>query len=164
MKLLLTTVIAVVCLNSCVFESPFGSEALIPVEAKLLGRWEEVAAKADAQSERMLVLQHSANEYVVEYPVGAEAMVFRAYAVELEGTRYIQVQLLGTAEGPAKPEDRKYHLLKVSVDGKALEMRTLEPDVLGKDRRDSARLKAAFAAHKDDPKLFGEPVKFRRIK
>ena len=164
MKLLLTVVTALVCLNSCVFEEPFGAGAEIAVEPKLLGRWEEVAAGADAQPERMLVLQHSANEYVVEYPVGAKAMVFRAYAVELEGARYIQVQLLGTAEGPAKPEDRKYHLLKVSVDGDALEMRTLEPDVLGKVRRDSARLKAAFAAHKDDPKLFGEPVKFRRIK
>lgn len=164
MKLLLTSVISVVCLSSCVFEEPFGARAQIAVEAKLLGRWEEVAAKSDAQPERMLVLQHSANEYVVEYPVGDKAMVFRAYAVELEGARYIQVQLIGTAEGPAKPEDRKYHLLKVSVDGDALEMRTLEPDVLGKDRRDSARLKAAFAAHKDDPKLFGEAVKFRRIK
>lgn len=164
-ELLLTAVIALVCLNSCVFEAPFGSEAQIAVEAKLLGRWEEVAARSDAQPERMLVLQHSANEYVVEYPVGAKAMVFRTYAVELEGARYIQVQLIGTAgEGPVKPADRKYHLLKVSVDGDALEMRMLDPDVLGKDRGDSAQLKAAFAAHKDDPKLFGEPVKFRRIK
>ena len=83
-ELLLTAVISLVCLNSCVFEAPFGSKAEIAVEPKLLGRWEEVAARADAQPDRMLVLQHSANEYVVEYPVGAKAMVFRAYAVELD--------------------------------------------------------------------------------
>ena len=168
MKSLLAAVIPLLLLNSCVFESPFETSAKIPTDEKLLGRWEEVPDKPDAQSDtkpdRMLVLQHSANEYVVEYPVGAKAMFFRAFAVQLEGKPYIQIQLLGTAEGPAKPEDRKYHLLKVAVDGDKVEMRTLDAAVLGKNPGDTAGMKAAFALHKDDPNLFGEVVKFRRVK
>lgn len=163
MKILLAAVISLVFLNSCVFEAPFEATAKIPVDAKLLGRWELVAEKGE-NADRMLVLQHAATEYVVVYPVGDKAMFFRAYAVELAGGNYIQVQLTGTAEGPVKPEDRKYHLLKVGVDGDTLEMRTLEPDVLGKEPADSAQLQARFAKHKDDPKLFGKAAKFRRLK
>ena len=89
MKSLLAAVIPLLMLSSCVFESPFETAARIPTDTRLLGRWEEVPDKPDAQPERMLVLQHSANEYVVEYPVGAKAMFFRAYAVQLEGKPYI---------------------------------------------------------------------------
>ncbi len=164
MKLLLTAAASLIFLNACVFESPFEAEAKIAVETKLLGKWDEVSGDADGRHDRMLVLQHSANEYLVEYPLGEKAMVFRAHAVDLAGGKYIQVQLIGTADGPVKPEDRKYHLLKIHVDGDALEMRTIDPEVLGKPAGDFARMKATFAEHKDDPKLFGEPVKFRRIK
>ena len=163
MKFLLTAVVSLICLNSCVFEAPFDAEAKIATEPKLLGRWENVTKQTAGAPERMLVLQHSANEYIVQYPAGDKAMFFRAYAVELEGSRYIQIQLLGTAEGPVKPEERKYHLLKVSVAGDSLEMRTIDPEVLGNDHRDSSQLKAVFAKLKDDPKLFDEPVKFTRI-
>lgn len=150
-------------LNSCVFESPFETEAKIPVDTALLGRWESIPADPKRAAQRMLVLQHSANEYLVEYPVGEKAMFFRAFAVSLAGAEFIQIQLIGTAAGTVKPGDRKYHLLEVSVDGDALEMRTINPEVLGSDLGDSAQMKAAFIGHKNDPKLFSEPEKFRRI-
>ncbi len=164
MKTCLALAVSVLFLNSCVFEAPFESEAKMPVDAKLLGRWEEVKDKTEGDPDRMLVLQNSANEYVVQYPVGEKAMFFRAYGVELEGEKYIQIQLTGTAEGAAKPEDRKYHLLKISLDGDSLEMRTINAALLGKDIKESAAMKAAFKAHKDDPNLFEEPGKFKRIK
>jgi hypothetical protein len=164
MKAYLTAVVALLLLNSCVFEAPFESEAKIPLDSKLLGRWEQVKDNPGDSPNRMLVLQHTANEYVVEYPVGEKAMYFRAYGVELEGANYIQVQLIGTAEGPAKPEERKYHLLKVSVEGDALDMRTINADLLGKNLKDSTAMKAAFKAHKADADLFQEPSKFKRLK
>ena len=164
MKTMLTAIVSLLLLNSCVFESPFESESKSPVDGKLLGRWEEVSDKADDKANKMLVLQHSANEYVVEYPVGAEAMYFRAFAIELSGGKYIQIQLIGSADKPLKAEDRKYHLLKVSAVDDAMEMRTIDPEVLGREGGTTEQLKAAFAAHKDDPKLFAEPARFRRMK
>jgi hypothetical protein len=164
MKTLLTGLVSVLFLNSCVFEFPFETEAKIPVETKLLGRWEEVPDKPDDKANQMLVIQHSANEYVVEYPVGDEATYFRAFAVELAGGKYIQIQLIGSADKPVEAADRKYHLLKVGVDGDASEMRTIDEDILGKDLAGTAQMKAAFAEHKDDPKLFADPAKFRRVK
>lgn len=164
MKTLLTAVASLLFLNSCVFDSPFEAEAKIPVDGKLLGRWEEVADKADEKANQMLIIQHSPNEYVVEYPVGAEAMYFRAFGIELSGGKYIQIQLIGSADKPVKAEDRKYHLLKVSEGEDAMEMRTIDPEVLGREDGTTEQLKAAFATHKDDPKLFAEPAKFRRVK
>jgi hypothetical protein len=164
MKTLSVLALSVFLLNSCVFEFPFENDAKFPVEEGVLGRWEEVKDKTDGAPDRMLVLQNSPNEYVIEYPVGGKAMYFRAFAVELEGAEYMQIQLTGTAEGAAKPADRKYHLLKVRLDGDSLEMRTIRAELLGKDIKDSAGMKAAFKAHKDDADLFAEAVKFSRIK
>ena len=160
----LSVILGSLCLlNSCMFDAPFEKEAGLPVDPALLGRWESLPADPKRASERMLVLQHSANEYLVEYPVGEKAMFFRAFAVDLAGSRFIQAQWIGTAEGPVKPQDRKCHLLKVDVTGDTLEMRSINPEVLGNNLGDPARMKAAFASHKDDARLFGEPENFRRI-
>lgn len=50
-------------------------------------------------------------------------MYFRAFAVDLDSQRYIQIQLIGTADGPVKPENRKYDLLKAVLSDGELERR-----------------------------------------
>jgi hypothetical protein len=162
MKALISAMVSLFVLNSCVFEEPFESKAIVPVDQALVGCWNEVPKDPAAVPNRMLVLQHSENEYLVQYPVGEKAMFFRAFAVTLAGGSFIQIQLIGAAEGPVKPADRKYHLLKVSVNGDAMEMWTINPDALGKNLGDPARMKAAFIAHKDDAGLFTESGKFRK--
>jgi len=164
MKTLLASLVAVFLLNSCVFDEPFAAKAEIPITQALLGRWELVADPADAKPERMVVLQHSENEYVVAYPLGGDAMAFDAYPVKLEGRDFVQIQLIGTVKGPVEAKDRKYHLLQVKLDGDQLELRTLDADVIGKDHKTSADLLAAFKAHKDDDGLFEKPARFRRMK
>ena len=149
-------------LTSCVFESPFETEAKIPVDSALLGRWEEVHGNQKRTVERMLVLQHSANEYLVHYPEGEKGMYFRAFAVDLAGQRCVQIQLIGTADGPVKPENRKYHLLKVELKKDELEIRTIKSEILGKGLKGTDALRDAFAKHKDHADLFGDPVSFRR--
>lgn len=164
MKTLLASIVLTLFLSSCVFEAPFSAKAEIPINSKLLGRWESVPDAADAKPERLLVLQHSDNEYVVAYPLGDKSMAFRAFPVNLEGAEYVQLQLIGTVDGPVKPEDRKFHLLKLKLDGDQLSIQTLNPNVIGKDHKSTADLLAAFKAHKDDPTLFDEPSAFRRTR
>jgi hypothetical protein len=165
MKTLISVLMPAFFLTSCVFENPFEPEAKLPVDGRLLGRWEEVGTSDKSSVNRMLVLQHSDHEYLVQYPVGEKAMFFRAYAIELADERPVQIQLIGTAEGAVKLEDRKYHLLEVAATGEdGLEIRTIKPETLGKDLRDTESLRAAFTAHKNDAELFGEPMRFRRLK
>jgi hypothetical protein len=165
MKTMLLPVVLMILLASCVFESPFETTAKVPVDRSLLGRWEEAASNEKLVANHMLVLQHSENEYLVQYPEGEKAMYFRAFAVELAGQCCIQIQLIGAADdGPVKPENRKYHLLKVALNRDEVEIRTIKPEMLGKDLRDTESLRAAFSTHKDQKDLFGNPVKFRRVK
>lgn len=164
MKTLLASLVSVFLLNSCVFDEPFAAKAEIPVDGKLLGRWELVQDSANSKPERMVVLQHSENEYVVAYPLGGDAMAFRAYPVKLEGRDFVQIQLIGTVKGPVEAKDRKYHLLEVKLDGDQLELRTLDADVIGKDHKTRADLLAAFKAHMNDAGLFQKPARFRRMK
>lgn len=163
MKTQIPALLLLLFLTSCVFEEPFEPDAKIPVNTALLGRWESVPSDSKKASESMLVLQHSANEYAVQYPVGEKAMFFRAIGVELSGQQYIQVQWIGTAEGPVKPDERKYHLVKIELSGDQLSMSTLDPNVLGKDKTTTKALREAFAKKKDNPKLFDETTKFRRV-
>jgi len=164
MKTLFAAVIAAFLSSSCVFEEPFEATAKLPVDHSLTGLWEESLEDAGREPNRLLVLMHSENEYVVQYPVGPKAMFFRAFAVELEGSRFVQIQLTGTAEGPVKAADRKYHLLRVESGNEALSLQVIRPEALGKGLKGSQALREAFAAHKDDANLFGDPMRFRRVK
>ena len=164
MKTLFAAVIAAFLSSSCVFEEPFEATARLPVDDALTGVWEEALDDPGRDPNRLLVLKHSENEYVVQYPVGPKAMFFRAYAVELDGSRLVQIQLIGTADGPVKAADRKYHLLRAEAGGEALSLRIIRPEVLGKNLKGSEALREAFAAHKNDAGLFDDPLKFRRVK
>lgn len=159
-------------LNSCLLDSPFEPVAKIPVDEKLLGRWESevegVAGKTEATP--ILLLQHSANEYQVQMSSrnkeGQEGSVFfRAYCIELGGGAFIQAQVIGTDTGPVKVEDRDYMLIKVTVKGDTMSIETLDLDVLGVSLdAGSEALKSAFLEHKDDPNLFSAPSVFKRVK
>jgi hypothetical protein len=162
MKSMIVSILALVLLNSCVFEDPFEAKALVPVDAALLGRWQEIKDKSAEPANGLLVLQHSENEYLVEYPVGEKAMYFRAFLVELSGGRHVQIQLIGTADGPVEAQDRKYHLLKVAVDGDVMQLRTIDPAVLGEGLKGSQALRESFEARKDAPGLFEKPIRFKR--
>lgn len=165
MKALITAIGSILLLNSCVFEAPFESTASIPVNSELLGLWETPQPDhPEGATYRMRVLQHSDNEYLVEYPLGETAMFFRAFAVHLDGTDFMQAQLIGNVDGPVKPGDRKYHLFKLAVDGDTMEMAAIKANQLGDDLATPAQMKAAFSARHKDPELFGSPDSFRRIK
>ncbi|MFU8893126.1 MAG: hypothetical protein ACNA8L_05800 [Luteolibacter sp.] len=164
MKALVTAIGSILLLNSCVFEVPFESTANIPVNPSLLGLWETAKPKNPKGANRMRVLKHSDNEYLVEYPLGERAMFFRAFAVHLDGTDFIQTQLIGTVDGPVEHGDRKYHLFKITVDGDTMEMSAIKASHLGDDLATPAQMKAAFSARHKDPELFGTPDSFRRTK
>jgi hypothetical protein len=164
MKATLPAVMVVIFLSSCVFEEPFEPSARIPVDPLLAGLWLEEVADAKRAPNRLLVLKQTENEYLVQYPAaeGEHTMFFRAFPIDLDGSSYIQIQLTGTGKGPVKEADRKYHLLKTRLDGRTLDVHTIDPDMLGAGLKDSQSLREAFAKKKDDPALFSAPFRFRK--
>ena len=47
------------------------------------GLWETFPEDRDEEKERMKILKFSSTEYIIHYPVGENAMYFRAYPVKV---------------------------------------------------------------------------------
>jgi hypothetical protein len=90
-------------------------------------------------------------------------MFFRAYPIDLAGGRYVQIQLIGNGNGPVKPADRKYHLLKLQAAEDSLAFMTLNADKLGKQTEGTRSMREAFERMKDEPDLFGDALRFKRV-
>ncbi len=163
-KLLAAFAISLTCLTSCVFDAPFATKAEFPVDEALLGIWQELPSPADRTPNRMLVMKNGANDYVVHYPAGADAMIFRAFKVELGGKRYFQIQSIGSAKGPAKDDERKYNLFLLEHGADSLSIRAINAKLLGNGPMKTEAVKAAFLKRQDDANLFESPVKFERVK
>jgi hypothetical protein len=140
-------------------------EAVIPIDEQLLGVWElENPDKDKAANERMLVTQHSANEYLVVYGAVEKAMIFRAFPIRFDDTDWIQIQLIGSMRGPVAERDRKFHLMRASVDGDRLSLSILKAAELAEPSASTAQLREAIAGKSDDASFFDAPKSFRRVK
>jgi hypothetical protein len=148
------------------YQVPLAEENNILIDLSILGLWEEVSPgnKSPNPDERMLILKYTDTEYFFHYPVRKDGMYFRGYPIKVEGVSCVQVQLIGTADGDIKKEDRVYHVISYKLSNGELEIRTLNTDLVDKDLQSSAMLREAFLNHKDNKALFTNPGKFRRVK
>jgi hypothetical protein len=165
MKNLFPVLCGVCLLASCVFEQPFEPEARLSLDPAVAGLWQEEVSDAERAPNRLLVLVHSDHEWLVQYPVGEadKTMFFRAWPIDLAGDRYVQIQLIGNGNGPVKPEDRKFHLLKLQAVEDSLAFMTLNADKLGKETNDTQSMRESFERVKAESGLFGDAVRFKRV-
>ena len=66
----------------------------------MLGLWETLPENSDEEKERMMILKFSSTEYIIHYPVRENAMYFRAYPIKVGGVSCVQLQAIGSNEGP----------------------------------------------------------------
>jgi hypothetical protein len=148
-------------LAGCVYEAPVTPEHSVPIDPAVLGLWE--IKPENGPADRMLVLKFSATEYVVHYPMKQDAMYFRAYPVKVDDGTLVQIQFLGTGRQAAAESERRYHVVKYRRDGDVLEVRTVNPEVLGKNLRTSRELQEAIKQKAGDANLFEAPQRFQRV-
>ena len=160
----LFALVATLCSVGCLYTVPVTEEHSVPVDPAVLGLWEEVPegeGRAEAPPQ-MLVLQFSQTEYLVEYPVGKEAFYFRAWPVKVAGLTAVQLQVIRDNEGRLTTP-KPYHVVAYQAREGMLEVRTLNDDLVGREFATPKALVAAIEAHRDDPELFREPGRFRRV-
>lgn len=169
MKKSIATVLALAALaavfGGCNYETPLvADDGATPVDDALLGVWQAVPAtgKEAAAPQVALVQKFTAKAYLIQYPVQAkDSLYFRGYRVEIAGKPYLQIQLIGTENGPVKEADRKYDLASYAVAGDGMEMRLLSTKVVPKTGGVDAMMKA-FLENQASPDLFGDALRFRR--
>lgn len=151
----------------CVYDRPLSEEHTISIDPKVLGFWEAVPEKGnDSKKVHMLVLKYSDTEYLVHYPIGKDAIYYRAYPIKVGGVSCVQAEVIGVHDGPynADTQDDCFHVISYEMDGDSvLIVKTLNPDIVAKDIGSSKELKKAFVSNRDDPGLFRHHARFSRI-
>jgi len=131
----------------------------------VLGLWEIVPDDGKEKKERMMILKFSATEYIIHYPVGEDAMYFRAYPIKLGGVSCVQLQAIGTNEGPPDKEQKNlYHVATYRLENEELEIRLLNEELVDDELKTYETLAHSFLKQRRNKKLFVNPAKFRRVK
>ena len=156
---------AVLFLCGCEYEAPLTKKHTTPIDPAVLGLWETLPENSDEEKERMMILKFSSTEYISHYPVRGNAMYFQAYPIKVGGVSCVQLQAIGSNEGPPdQGEKGLYHVASYQLSDAKLEIKLLNEKLVDDELKKSAELTRAFLEHKENKNLFANPVKFRRIK
>lgn len=157
----------VLLLAGCEYVVPLTERHSIPVDEGVLGLWEPIpddeGKEVDA-GDRMMILQYSRTEYLVHYPIGKNGIYYRAYPVKLGGIACVQLQVLGTEDGPFGADEKDlYCVASYRIIEGALEIKTLNTDLVDDDLTSGRALRKAFLEQKDNEALFRNPARFKKI-
>ena len=155
-----------ILLVSCDYETPLTKEHNIAIDPAVLGLWELIQYEGEEskQEKRMVILKYSDTEYLLHYPVGKDGLYFRCYPIKIGGVSCIQLQVIGTGEGPPE-EDWKdlFHVASYRLANNELEIKLLNTDLVDDELKTTEALKQSFLKHKENKKLFINPGRFRKI-
>jgi len=120
------------------------------VQERVLGNWISQDGKEQLRARRL-----DENIYIVYY----DGDLFRAYHSDVADTPFVSVQDINS-------EDRKYAYVvwKLSDDGKQLILRSVNRDVIPKEKTDSMAVAKFLKDNAKNPDLFVEEIQFRKEK
>jgi len=146
---------------ACVYEVPLVEEDVLSVDPQLAGIWQEIPEEGEAEDldDRLIILPFSETEYVAILSPGDGGLYFRAYPIRVGDMTLIQLEWLGV-----DPEEgERYHVCQYMLQNGVLTVETLNDDVISDEIKDSAALRAALLENRDNPELFDEPDRYRRV-
>ncbi len=159
-------VITILFLVGCEYESPLTKEHTISIDSSILGVWGlDQEKEMPGPYERMLILKYSDTEYLIQAPMDKSSLVyFRGYPIKIGNVSCVQLEIIGTQDGPPPKDEKKLFLVVSYVLAKGeLEVKLLNTKLVSNGLKDSEALRKAFLKHQGNKDLFIEPGKFRRI-
>ena len=157
----LLMLVGLLALAACQYDTPLTKGPGLPVDSKLAGSWD--AMSGEQNPERLVILPLDANEYLVEYPAGADAMYFRAITLTNAVGNLAQLKLLGSRKGAAKSDTPPYQIMSWKLAGDTLTLAVLNEKAVGGKHATPEAFAKAIAEHSDDAALFNEPASFKRV-
>ena len=127
-KLALLT-IAVLLITGCEYESPLTKEHNIALDSAVLGLWAVIPDNGEEPkpNDRMMILKYSGTEYLIHYPVGKDGVYFRGYPIKIGGVSCVQLQAIGTDDGPPEKDEKDlFHVVSHRLAGAELESKNTE--------------------------------------
>ncbi|NQT92265.1 MAG: hypothetical protein HQ559_05855 [Lentisphaerae bacterium] len=164
-SLLLLAVVLFVA--GCEYDAPLTERHSIAIDRNVLGLWEPMPDDEEEEiepGERMMILKFSDTEYLVHYPIGKNGIYYRAYPMKLGGVSCVQLQALGTEDGPLEADEKElYHVVSYRLVEGALEIKTLNTGIVDDHLKTGRALRKAFLENKNNEDLFSNPARFKKI-
>jgi hypothetical protein len=140
--------LCILAFSACEYEDPITSSPTRKVQEPLLGNWISQDGK-----EHLRVRRLDDNMYIVYY----DGDLFRAYHSDVAETPFVSVQDINSV-------DRKYAYVvwKLSDDSKQLRLRSVNRDVIPKEKKNSPAIAKFLKNNAKNPDLFGEEIEFNK--
>jgi hypothetical protein len=140
--------LCILAFTACEYEVPITSSPTRKVQEQVLGNWISQDGK-----EHMKVRRLDDNIYIVYY----DGDLFRAYHSDIADTPFVSVQDINSV-------GRKYAYVvwKLSDDSKQLRLRSVNRDVIPKEKKDSTAVAKFLKDNAKNPDLFGEEIEFNK--
>ena len=156
--------ICVLLLSACKYKTPITTEHDIPVDQHVLGSWKIVPAENQDNQSGILIFRFSDTEYSVHYHEDGGNLYFRAYAINIDGVAAVQLEFIGSDDGPAGEDaTERFHVISYQLENDQLKISTLNTELVDDKLDDSESLRKALIKHKENPDLFNEPGFFKRV-
>ncbi len=158
------TLLSLLLLMACQYSVPLSIDHSIAIDPSLLGNWKMLAEEDDpgASLDSITVLPFSNTEYLLHYVGEGSGMFFRAYLIEPGGDRLLQLELLGSDEGPLTENDdaHRYIVARYSLEGTTLTVSTMNTELVSRDINSTGALLKAYLENRVNPGLFANPARF----
>ncbi len=152
----------VIALTGCDFLVPISHEPAGRVDETLVGLWRRMDTSGHAED--LLVLKWDDGHWLFSLPAGREdALYARAWPVRVAGRTLVQLEWIGSGKGALVQEARRYQLATWSRDGDRLIVRRINPEVVGRDWRESQRLREAIEKTLNQPEVLIDERVFHRV-
>ena len=143
---------AALLLSGCDYETPLTPAPTHPVEARLLGDWEQTKKEHPTDPD-----MHVRSWDDSTYAIAIEDDVYRVWHSDFAGTAFVSVQDLNSAA-------RKfcYYTWALSADGTQLTLRRVRNELVPEKTTPATAIQHLIQANLGNPKLLDEPLVFRR--
>jgi hypothetical protein len=159
----LIVLVACTMLVGCDYTVPLVKTPGMAIDNAVVGLWERT--NENGQTERLLVLPLSKQEYLVSFPSSAkDAMFARASLCSTAGKTLVQLEWIGTVQGELPEDNRVFQFAAYSVAEDTLRVRMLNADVVKGDAESPGALAKAIGENKNNPALFRGEVAFKKVK
>ena len=162
------SLLLILFLAGCEYEYPLSEDHNIPIDHAVLGLWEPVSSEEDVKisNEPMMILKYSDTEYLIQFPEGKKGkMFFRGYPIRIGNISCVQLEGIGTQQGPPSESIRKlFHVASYKIADDILEIRILNTDLVDDELETKEAIVQNFLKHQNHKELFIEPESFKRIK
>lgn len=136
-------------------------------DAKLIGRWEAIDLEDDAAA-RMVILNFNDREYFVKHKVrekrnwsvSDDVYLCRAYTIMVDGVAFCNVQYISSNEKNKRPF--MFFKYSFSKDG-ILTWRWISNDLIKTKIKTSKELYEFIKKNMNSEKLYGKPLKFKKL-